>query len=502
MGSFELRNILIGKSIKSPFLLLAVLFLLTAKGHIEIIDTEYSIRTAKAIIEEGSMLINPVSPGADHIPNVEGTNKIYSQYGIGLLVIFIPIISIAKLLSFCFGFDEVMLSHFILSFYNIPFALLGLWHFREIQKKLGQNHNTANFLMICLAIGTIFWKYVVTDFSEITQISLLLGAIHSYTNRECPKRWFFVSAYLSMLILLKLAYVIVLPPFVILAIIEGAKEKKIIKNLIQGASFLTLAGIFLMLLNWHRYGNVLESGYGAAQSAFSLVYLKRDFLDYFISFDRGLFPYSPLLLVALLGFRKFFIKDKKLFLLIATTSASLFLLTASWIGWKGGYCWGNRNIVAIVPLIAISWACLNLNNCWLHRKLFAFLLVYSLCVQIVGVSIKTHEWSVLAEQFKDHPDPYYVPSEMKGSTFLFKEKIFNVSGIYSADKFVPEHDHKIDLTEYDSFYGFNFWIVHGSKIVDFINIKFLGNFIVLVIVTISSLMLYCYRPIIIPKNLK
>ena len=64
---------------KSPFFWLAALFMLTAKGHIEIIDTEYSIRTAKAIIEEGTMLIDPVSVGADHIPAVEGTNKIYSK---------------------------------------------------------------------------------------------------------------------------------------------------------------------------------------------------------------------------------------------------------------------------------------------------------------------------------------------------------------------------------------------------------------------------------------
>ena len=285
---------------KSPFFWLAALFMLTAKGHIEIIDTEYSIRTAKAIIEEGTMLIDPVSVGADHIPAVEGTNKIYSQYGIGLLTIFIPIISVAKLLSFCFGLDEVMLSHFILSFYNIPFAIFGLRHFREILKKLGQNHDTANLLMICLATGTIFWKYVVTDFSEITQISLLLGVIHSYINRECPRRWIFVSAYLSLLILLKLVYVIILPPFVILAVIEGSKDKKIINNLAQCASFLTLAGFFVMALNWHRYGNVLESGYGAAQSAFSFDYLQRDFLDYLISFDRGLFPYSPLLLITFL----------------------------------------------------------------------------------------------------------------------------------------------------------------------------------------------------------
>ena len=487
--------------IKSPFFWLTALFMLTAKGHIEVIDTEYSIRTAKAIIEEGTMLIDPVDSN-NRMPMISGTNKIYSQYGIGLLAIFIPIVSVAKLLSFCFGFEEVMLSHFILSFYNIPFALLGLWHFREILKKLGQDHHTANFLMVCLATGTIFWKYVVTDFSEVTQISLLLGAINSYINKECPKRWFFVSAYLSLLILLKVVYVIVLPPFVVLAVIEGSKEKRIINNLVQGASFLTLAGSFVMTLNWHRFGNILESGYGAAQSAFSFNYLQRDFLDYLISFDRGLFPYSPLLLLALLGFREFLKCDKKLFFLIVTISASLFLLTASWVGWKGGYCWGNRNIVPIVPLIALGWAYLKLNNCWLHKNIFTFFLVLSLCVQIIGVSLKTHEWSVIAREFKDHPDPYYVPSEIEGSAFLFKEKIFNNSGIYSADKFVPEHSHKIDLTEYDSFYGFNFWMVHGAKLVEYINIKLLGNFIVLAIVTISSLMLYMYRPKINRKNLK
>ena len=476
--------------------------MLTAKGHIEIIDTEYSIRTAKALIEDGTMLIDPLSVGKKHSPLTEVTNKIYSQYGVGLLAIFIPILTIAKLLSFCSGFDEVMLSHFLLSFYNIPFALLGLWHFREILKKLGQDHDTANFLMICLASGTIFWKYVVTDFSEVTQISLLLGAIHSYINRESRMRWFIVSAYLSLLILLKLVYAIILPPFIVLAVIEGAKEKKAINNLAQGASFLTFAGLFVMTLNWHRFGNILESGYGTAQSAFSFNYLQRDFLDYLISFDRGLFPYSPLLLVALFGFREFFKRDKSLFFLIFAISASLFLLTASWVGWKGGYCWGNRNIVPIVPLIALGWAYIKLNNCWLHKNIFTFLLVLSLCVQIIGVSLKTHEWSVIAEQFKDHPDPYYVPSEMKGSAFLFREKLFNVSGIYSADKFVPEHCHKIDLTEYDSFYGFNFWMVHCAKLVDFINIKFLGNSLVLVIITGSSLMLYRNRPPVIRKNLK
>ena len=99
--------------------------MLTAKGHIEIVDTDYSIRTAKMIIEEGTMLIDPVDPN-NKMPIIDGTNKIYSQYGIGILAIFVPIVAIAKLLSIASGINEAMVTHFLLSFYNIPFAILGL----------------------------------------------------------------------------------------------------------------------------------------------------------------------------------------------------------------------------------------------------------------------------------------------------------------------------------------------------------------------------------------
>ena len=99
----------------------------------EIVDTEYSVRTAKAIIENGTMLIEPIfKDQRNNIPLVPGTDKIYSQYGIGILAIFIPVILMAKLFSLASGLDETLLSHFILSFYNIPFAILGLWNFREI----------------------------------------------------------------------------------------------------------------------------------------------------------------------------------------------------------------------------------------------------------------------------------------------------------------------------------------------------------------------------------
>ena len=101
------------------------------------------------------MLIKPVDSN-NKMPTISGTDKIYSQYGIGILAVFVPIVGIAKLFSILSSLDENMITHFLLSFYNIPFAILGLWHFRSILVLLDQKKEIATFFMICLAIGLYF----------------------------------------------------------------------------------------------------------------------------------------------------------------------------------------------------------------------------------------------------------------------------------------------------------------------------------------------------------
>ena len=467
-----------------------MIFVITAKGHLEIVDTEYSVRTAKAIIENGTMLIEPIfKDERNNIPLVPGTDKIYSQYGIGILAIFIPVILMAKLFSFALGLDETLLSHFILSFYNIPFAILGLWNFREILKALGQNTKISNFLMICLGVGTIFWKYVVTDFSEICQIAFILGAINSYLCKGNKNRWIFISGYLSLLILIKLLYVVVIPPFLILAFLEAARDRMLFKKLFHGAFFLVPAGLFLMFMNWIRYGSIFESGYGNSQTAFSLIYFQRDWKDYLFSFERGIIPYSPLILASILTLKCFYNKNKEAFFLIFSISSVLFILFTSWVGWKGGYCWGNRNLVPIVPLLCICWAFLDFTS---RKQNFIFMILLSISIplQIISISVKTHEWSVLSREFKDHHDPYYVPNTIKGTFLLFKEKIINSTGVYKAENFVSEHRHSINLKDYESFTGFNFWIVHLLKYLNaesFLTI--MGNITLITVTTISAYLL-------------
>ena len=112
--------------------------------------------------------------------------------------------------------------------------------------------------------------------------------------------------------------------------------------------------------------------------------------------------------------------------------------------------------------------------------------------------MKTHEWSVLSREFKDHPDPYYVPSEIEGSTMLFCEKLFNSSGNYSANTFVNEHHHTINLSNYESFIGFNFWPVHACKLIDSSLVGIMGKGVLgLSILVTVGLIIYFY-----PKSSK
>jgi len=65
---------------KYPLFWITLIYILTAKGHIEVIDTEYSLRTAYAIIEDGSMAIKPVDSNLESSgSNTPESDKFYSQ---------------------------------------------------------------------------------------------------------------------------------------------------------------------------------------------------------------------------------------------------------------------------------------------------------------------------------------------------------------------------------------------------------------------------------------
>lgn len=458
-----MSNFFNNASLRSPFPWLALLYLLSAKGHLEIIDTEYSVRTALAIVEDGSMLIEVVDPQVLEIaPKVEGTEKIHSQYGLGLVVIFLPIVLLGKVLAGIGGLDQRVLIDFLLSFYNVPFAILGLWFFRSILLRLGASEPRATAAVVLLGATTAFWKYAVTDFSEVTQVAFLLGALHAVLS-DSPAKWRRVSLWCALLVAMKVAYVVLLPIFALYAWLEkeGASVKERFRPILDYACFLVPLGLLLALANHLRFGSPLETGYGSQAASFSMEYFRRDWFDYLFSTQRGILPFNPILLAALPGWflvpaahRRFTFFCLGLFLF-------WFVFMCFWKSLQGGWCWGNRLLVPLLPLAFLPFAFVPLRSTFAKAGI-GVLAVVSLVIQTAAAATKTHECAVLRGEITAATSRH-TPNQLPSTLRVFLHKVTEGGTHYNATVLGVNADATIDLSAYDSFRGLNLWPAQAAK---------------------------------------
>ena len=410
------------------------------------------------------MLIDIVDPAVLGIaPKIDGTNKIYSQYGLGLVAIFLPIVSLGKIVAIFFNIDQRIIIDFLLSFYNVPFAILGLYSFRSILVQLGTTQAKATTWMLLLFCCTGFWKYSVTDFSEITQVAFLLGAINSLLLKKRSK-WKHVSFWLSLLVMMKLVYIILLPVFFVYAI-SSETEKINLQTArcrcLDFCLFLIPAALFLAYMNYMRFGSIFETGYGSQAASFSWDFFQRDWFDYLFSMQRGIFPFNPILFLSSLGW--FFLpkENRKFFFFIGLIVLSWFILMCFWKSFQGGYCWGNRLLIPILPLLFLPIAFISFDRKLVQLALL-IAVVFSCVIQISSVCTKTHELSVLRTEIHSLTK-LYTPPQLPSTIRLFWHKLSNDSTVVPASALgVPSHE-SFDLSSYESFQGFNLWAVHGLK---------------------------------------
>lgn len=485
---------------------------MTAKGHIEISDTEFSIRTALSIIENRSLLIDPplnldeaavdYLRGISTIPTTEepgSKRKIYSAYGIGLSVIFIPFVLASKILSYFTGIDLRLILNFTLSFYNIPFAILGLYFFQNITLQLGASKVKSILMTICLGLGTCYWKYTVTDFSEISQSCILLGIIHTILKRN-KNMWYKLSLGYSCLILLKLTYVIFLPLLLIFFIIENLYQdrKSCLTNFFKSCSFFIPTCIIIAFLNYTRFGSIFETGYGNTIK-FSTSYFLRDWLDYFLSFDRGILTFNPILFFSFIGVFCIPIQYRKSLRIVGIISLVWYLTMCFWVSLQGGFCWGNRLLVPIIPLLFLPFVFLKFNSL-LSKIILSLVMLVSLIIQFAGSYTKIHEIILIKIEIHElvGQNPH---SQLIRGIELFCHKLRSADAEYLVSDFGIISAEIINLTSYDTFYGFNLWVVHLLNHLGLKDYSYLAGIILLSITIILCIALFINKAKVVIKDL-
>lgn len=404
------------------------------------------------------MIEPPDSNAVQNFPQPTIQEKNYSPYGIGLSLIFIPFVLFSKILVWLTGIDLRILLDFILSFYNIPFAILGLYFFQKISLILGASKTESIYMTVCLAIGTCYWKYTVTDFSEITQSCILLGIIYTMLQKG-TNIWYRLSFLYSILVLLKLTYIIYLPCLIIYFTIDNLRNenKRIIRNFLQSCTFIVPICLFIACLNFFRFDNIFESGYGSSIK-FSIDYLSRDWFGYLFSCERGVFSFNPILILSLTSLFYIPSRYKKPTIIILLTALIWYATMCFWISWQGGYCWGNRLLVPIVPLLLLPMVFLKIDKVW--KKILLFLtLTASTIIQLVGSFTKIHEIIEIKVRIKELTDQN-PESQLWRAIDLFFLKIKSPNAEYLASSFGVENTEVINLTSFSTFHGFNLWFVH------------------------------------------
>lgn len=441
------------------FILFVLIYALTAKGYLAVPDSEFSLRTAKSIVERGSLTINATNFERGYVFHADD-GRIYSKYGLGLALLWVPYVVAGKLIAQLTSFPEDTAISFLISFYNIFFGAGAVVLMCFIVRFFKASVKISVVMACLLGLATMSWRYSVYDFSEVTQMFFLLLAVYCVLKNN-EKSLIIGGFSLGFLFLLRISNLIYLPILILFILLNYDRVKRNkIKNLLL---FLTCIIVFLsiiLFLNYIRFGNILESGYKDDESLkFSLNIIPGNIFRLLLQFHKGTFVYAPILLLGMSGYFKFFRlyrKESILFLGIIITNLCFY---ASFYGYHGDWSWGPRYLVIATPLYLLPlYVFLKKKN--IIKSTLVFLVVLSFLIQLVSVLQNDYEYLQITAGGAGVKIPKKMPPPITGSVVILKHKFLYNNNIYKLSEFGIKSNESIDTSWIESYRGLNLWYCH------------------------------------------
>jgi len=127
----------------------------------------------------------------------------------------------------------------------------------------------------------------------------------------------------------------------------------------RGAVFTggILAAFMPQMLVWKEvYGSYLIANTQKVSAGLHIHSVSWHFLDVLISSDRGMFIWSPIMAVGIVGILLLFRSDRRFAALLLCNFGLQLYLAGAWIGWSGNVSFGPRLFLNSVPAFAIGLA--------------------------------------------------------------------------------------------------------------------------------------------------
>lgn len=349
-------------------------------------DGQALLAVADTLVEHGRFDINVIGytewllteDGRMGSFGVDGA--LYSKKGLTPSLAVLPLVALAHLVPGPGTRATAMLMNPLVT----TFSALLLAYFA---RRLGYRDRTAFALGLMYGLATLAAVYVQTLFGEPLAALLLLATVicvHTADSRITPLR--IAGLCLGLLAGINTAYVLFIP---IIAWYRFWRRPINPRAWINFALPVTFALALLALYNWTRFGSPLESGYHFDSGEGFNNPLLIGLYGLFFSPYRGIFWYSPVLLLAIPGWLMFRRQQPGLGWLIVGLVVLQALAFAGWWSWHGGIVWGPRFLLPVLPLATLLLAPL-IEAAFQKRGLALVLVgfsVLSLLVQILGTAV-------------------------------------------------------------------------------------------------------------------
>jgi hypothetical protein len=276
-------------------------------------------------------------------------------------------------------------------------------------RRLGYGPSTALITALVFGLATMAWPYAKYFFSEpLTGLCLLASAYFIMEPGSGPSgrsRWLpalLAGVFLGLALATRFANAVLIPIYASVMVMHSLRVRGVKgwtgigvnPSLLLTATWRRLVAFGLPLMLWIvviavynylRFGNPLTTGY-LPEESFSAPWIL-GIVGQLFSPGRGIVFYSPILLACLAALPRFVRRHRLLAVLVLATAGCYLLLYGKWFMWHGGFAWGPRFLVPVIPLLCITLAPLVEDLRGGKRAVFGALFAAGVAVQLLGVSV-------------------------------------------------------------------------------------------------------------------
>ncbi len=387
-------------------LFLLTIYLLTYSGDIHSSDGLSMLSVTESLVKRGDYDTNQILWMGLQQGTFGRDGELYSRKGIGTSLVALPLAWWGLIIPF-WGFVQTTL------LLNVAVtALSGLLVFLYL-RRLGYSWEVGLLVALLFGLGTMAWPYSKYFFSEpLTGLALLATAylLLRFRETQATSDLALAGTSLGLAIATRLATAAIAPLFLLPLLAYSLPHRRRLISLL--AAFLIpliLWGLLIGGYNYLRFGNPLVTGY-LPQESFRTPLLT-GLAGLLVSPGRGLFIYCPILLATLLALPLFLRRHRIEGLLSLSLTIIHIFLYSKWFMWHGGFAWGPRFLVPIIPFLVIPLAPLveGLHGRW--KAAFASLAAISIAIQILGLSVHfRHFQEVLQQETLQAGLPLFAPA--------------------------------------------------------------------------------------------